>query len=168
MDNTGSSHSVHQWSFVQINLRHCRAATANLVAFMQQENIDIAFIQEPYVYNGAIKGFPLSFRIVTSSHTDAVPLAAIAIRNRFVEVFSLTQISTSSTAVCIISGCAFPSVTCISAYLSPSGNIDADVTRLSSILSQTQHSKLIAIDSNAKSPLWGPDQKTKHLLTHLK
>ena len=41
---------------VQINLHHCKAATALLARQLQLDKFDIALIQEPYLYKGVIKG----------------------------------------------------------------------------------------------------------------
>jgi len=40
----------------QINVQHSRAATDNLRQIINKENIDMALIQEPYVYQNRIKG----------------------------------------------------------------------------------------------------------------
>jgi hypothetical protein len=42
-----------------------RAAIDNLMKIMNTENIDIAFIQEPYVYQNRIKGITKGYRTYT-------------------------------------------------------------------------------------------------------
>ena len=40
----------------QVNLQHSKAATDNLMQIMSTENIEISFIQEPYIYQNRPKG----------------------------------------------------------------------------------------------------------------
>ena len=66
---------------VQINLQHKRNATSALVNFMEEENIDIVLVQEPYfnVKKRKIPGIPNQYN-VHSFQDDHSPLAAIFIR----------------------------------------------------------------------------------------
>jgi hypothetical protein len=41
-----------------VNLQHKHAATINLVQMMSENQIDPAFVQEPYIIRGCIKKFP--------------------------------------------------------------------------------------------------------------
>lgn len=41
---------------IQINLQHCKAASALLSKRLIEDNIDIALIQEPWLYKGSIRG----------------------------------------------------------------------------------------------------------------
>ena len=41
---------------VQINLHHCEAASEDLMLSMEQEGIDIALIQEPWLVRDKIRG----------------------------------------------------------------------------------------------------------------
>ena len=48
---------------MQLNLQHSRTATYNLTQIILQNNIDIAFLQEPYTVLNNVAGFPKSFKI---------------------------------------------------------------------------------------------------------
>ena len=43
-------------TIVQINLQHCKAASAELSRKFAQDNLEIALIQEPYIYNNKVVG----------------------------------------------------------------------------------------------------------------
>jgi len=46
---------------LQLNLQHSRVATANLTQIILHNNIDIAFVQEPYTLLNKVAGFPKRF-----------------------------------------------------------------------------------------------------------
>jgi Endonuclease-reverse transcriptase len=48
----------------QINLQHCKAATAELSRRFGLNHFDIALIQEPYIYNDKVRGFDSGGNIV--------------------------------------------------------------------------------------------------------
>ena len=48
---------------VQLNLQHSSVAASNLAQLVTQYNIDIAFVQEPYLIHNNVAGFPKGFRI---------------------------------------------------------------------------------------------------------
>lgn len=52
-------------SAIHINLRGSRVATAQLVQTSIQLKLDVLFIQDPYVKEGKVAGFPLGWFIAT-------------------------------------------------------------------------------------------------------
>ena len=75
----------------QINLQHSRAAKDNLMQIMNTENKDIAFIQEPYVYQYRIKGITKGYR--TYAYGEETNRAAIIIPNDTIDAIMITQCS---------------------------------------------------------------------------
>jgi exonuclease III len=65
---------------MQINLQNSRAATDNLIKLIEQDNTDIIFIQEPYLYQDSMAGISMSHRNY-SSHEEK-SRAAIIITNK--------------------------------------------------------------------------------------
>ena len=63
----------------QVNLQHSRAATDNLMQIMSTENIEISFVQEPYLYQNRPKGISTGYR--TYTHGEGKSRAAIIIAN---------------------------------------------------------------------------------------
>jgi hypothetical protein len=62
---------------IQINLKHSRAATDNLMQIIANENIDIMLVQEPYLYQEKIRGVSRKYR--TYSYAEGRRRAAIII-----------------------------------------------------------------------------------------
>jgi len=50
----------------QINLQHSRRATSNLVQLINQRNVDITYMQEPYTINNKLAGLARSHKVHTS------------------------------------------------------------------------------------------------------
>jgi len=51
---------------LQVNLQHKHAATNNLVRMMSDNQIDLAFVQEPYNICSHLAGIPKSLRTYVS------------------------------------------------------------------------------------------------------
>jgi len=76
-------------SCLQINLQHSRIATENLMKLSEQEQSDILFIQEPYLYKHRMAGMPNPYRIYTSLEDNN--RAAIVITNKKIDAVLITQ-----------------------------------------------------------------------------
>ena len=76
---------------IQINLKHSRAATDNLMQITAAENIDIILVQKPYLYQEEIRGVPRKYR--TYSYGEGNRRAAIIIANNSIEAVLITQYS---------------------------------------------------------------------------
>jgi len=75
----------------QINLQHSRAATDNIMKLTEQDNTDIVFIQEPYLYQNRIAGIIKSHRKYIS--LDDKCRAAIIITNNEIDAVLIKQLS---------------------------------------------------------------------------
>jgi hypothetical protein len=53
---------------LQVNLQHKRAATNNLVQTISESQIDLAFLQEPYIIRNNLAGIPKSLRTYVSGN----------------------------------------------------------------------------------------------------
>jgi hypothetical protein len=47
---------------MQVNLQHSRIGTDNLMKLTEQDNSDIIFIKEPYLYKNRMAGLTKSYR----------------------------------------------------------------------------------------------------------
>ena len=74
----------------QLNLQHSRTATYNLTQLILQNNIDVAFVQEPYTVLNNVAGFPKSFRIFT--HGGGRKRSSIIVNN-YVDAIAIRQLS---------------------------------------------------------------------------
>ena len=81
----------------QINLKHSRGATDNLMQIITQENTDMVMIQEPYLYQNSIKGITSGYR--TYTHGNGKSRAAILITNNTIDALLLTQYSDKDTVL---------------------------------------------------------------------
>jgi len=75
----------------QINLKHSRGVTDNLMQIITQENTDKVMIQEPYLHQNSIKEITSGYR--TYTHGNGESRAAILITNNTIDALLLTQYS---------------------------------------------------------------------------
>jgi hypothetical protein len=75
---------------VQLNLQHSRTATYNLTQLILLNNIDVAFVQEPYTVVNNVAGFPKSFRIF--AHGGGRKRSAVIINNN-IDAIVIRQLS---------------------------------------------------------------------------
>jgi len=80
----------------QINLQHSRTTTSNLVQLINQHNVDITCIQEPYSVNHKLAGLSRSHKVYTSG--DGRKRTAIVINN---DQLNFTLISQLSNEDCV-------------------------------------------------------------------
>jgi hypothetical protein len=78
-------------TFIQVNLQHSRAATANLMKAVAEDETDIIFIQEPHTIQGKISGISTRYKIFTSG-VDRCRAAAIVTNNQL-DVMLVHQMS---------------------------------------------------------------------------
>ena len=76
---------------LQLNLQHSRVATANLTQIILHNNIDVAFVQEPYTILNIVAGFPKNFKIFTCGR-DRIR-SAIIVNNNDLDAIAITQAS---------------------------------------------------------------------------
>ena len=81
----------------QINLQHSRTATNNLRQLIDQHNIDVIYIQEPYTINNMLAGLPRSHKVYTLR--DGRKRTAIVINNDQLDATLITQLSEDCVAV---------------------------------------------------------------------
>jgi len=83
--------------FYQTNLQQSRAATDNLMQIINNGNVDIALIQEQYVYQNRIKGIKSGYR--TYAYGKEKSRAAIIIPNDTLDAIMFTQCSDNNTVL---------------------------------------------------------------------
>lgn len=155
---------------LQINLRHCKIASANLAQIILDLNIDLVLIQEPYAEqskNPTPANIPPGYTSVHSLSMDHAYGAVILIK---LHLFSEgrvkhTKLDNSATMIELIT--TEGTLYFFSIYARPS--LDSPVSLLAKVLN---HSKslasrsIVAIDANSKNSLWNSattDRKGKDL-----
>jgi hypothetical protein len=135
----------------QINLQHSRAATANLMKYIADNNVNIICIQEPYTLQCRVVGVPKLYNTLTA--VKAISRAAIIVTNNRIDAMLITQLSdTDTVAVEITRGDL--KIIIASMYFDRGNPLGPDLAKIEAIL---QHAKglgvIISMDSNARSTL---------------
>jgi len=82
--------------FLQINLQHSWAATNNLMKTIEEDDIDVISIQEPYVVNNKVGGIPRNYKIL--AHGEGRHRAVIVITNKMIgDSILIRQLSDDDT-----------------------------------------------------------------------
>ena len=79
----------------QINLKHSRVATVNLMKYTADNKLDIICIQEPYINQGRTVGIDTQYKTFTAG--EAQSRGAVIITNRKVDATLITQLSDEET-----------------------------------------------------------------------
>lgn len=135
--------------FAQINLNHCRAATAELMILLESKSYDCAFVQDPYCFNNRIYSCPQSWFTISSINLKSW----LIVKNK--NLILNPQSSTLSSAIITIH---LPenNLTLISQYIPPKEDILNYLSEWSDKIDLENNSKyLIAGDFNARSTMWG-------------
>ena len=137
---------------LQINLQHSRVATANLLKIMEEENTDIACIQEPYMVGNKIGGIPLSLMVLTIGARKK--RAAIVINNKNIDTLLITQLSDEDVTV-METRVGSATLVIASMYFDIKRSIEIDLNKMQAIITYAKEMGIIfAIDSNARSTTW--------------
>jgi hypothetical protein len=150
-----SPNSTVKLKCLQVNLQHSRVATTNLTQIIQH-NIDIAFVQEPYIVHNRVAGFPKGLKIHTQG--EGRIRAAILINNYEIDAITITQ---GSNEDAVLTEIRYKGLRVFGAsiYMPIDRDINTDINTLENILQYTMgEGLLLAMDSNARSKLWHDKQ----------
>ena len=81
----------------QLNLQHSRSATYNLTQIIKQNNMDVAFLQEPYTVLNNVEEFPKSFKIF--AYGKGRKRSAITVNNNTIGAVAVKQVSNEDATV---------------------------------------------------------------------
>jgi hypothetical protein len=123
---------------IQINLKHSRAATDNLIQITATENIDITLVQEPYFYQEEIRG--VSRKDKSYSYREGRRRAAIIVANN-IGTLLITQYSDKDTVLLKIQ--ENEKFYAASIYMDYNATIVIDFKRIEIILTFTKGAKLL-------------------------
>ena len=143
----------------QINLQHCKAASAELSRRFSLNQFDIGLIQEPYIFKDKVKGLDLGDIVYFPSGSK--PRTCIYIK-RNIKYSTLPQFCTGDETTIKVflrdaSGCEFEVILC-SAYCpfdSASDPPSRSLIELTNFAKSTNKHLIIACDSNAHNVVWG-------------
>lgn len=139
---------------VQANLARAFRASENLNIYQGENSHQISVIQEPYLYQGKLIGFPLTHRVIAASgnakvatvvHDSEIKLLPIKISQKLVA----TSVTWQHHDLLIVN-----------CYAPPSEDIKDTITEIEELFAIHQFDKVLLLgDFNAKSTVWG-GQKT--------
>lgn len=143
----------------QINLQHCKEATALISRSLAVGHTEIALIQEPYIIKNEVAGLELKGYKIFTGHTSNRPRACIAIRND-IKCSSIPQFCSEDLVTIKLErgGCGDRDLILSSAYLpydsliGPPGPL---IEQLTGFCSLNKHTLVIACDANSHHIVWG-------------
>ena len=137
---------------MQINLQHSKAATANLMKIVTEDEIDIIFIPEPCTVQDKVIGIPTKYTTFTAG--EGRSRAAIVVTNKEIDAMLIRQLTdTDTVAVEVIK--RNTRIIAASMYLDRENQIENDLIKMELVLQYAKNiGVLIASDTNARSSLW--------------
>jgi endonuclease/exonuclease/phosphatase (EEP) superfamily protein YafD len=145
-------------SVIQANLHNSRCATLETLAYIRQENIDIALCQEPYNYKTSRGTYtiPALMNQRLIANNDNRFFSCLLVNNPTLNVLHLRHLSSKYVTVVSIDGISTESVFVISIYAPPNNDsIRNMVTKLQQIVTNLQDKTvLLGGDFNCRSTIW--------------
>jgi hypothetical protein len=137
---------------MQLNLQRSKPATDNLNLLMKEAHMDIALIQEPYVYQNQVTGISRKYRIFSSG--QGKKRAYIVVTNKSTDALLIHQMSEEDIVMFKITHDNKDFIT-VSIYLDIGKDITDDLNKIKNMLQLAKGmGLLVAIDSNARSKTW--------------
>lgn len=139
---------------LQLNLQHSRAATSNLTQLLTEIKIDIALLQEPYLFKNKPTGLPSKYRLY--NYGKGKCRAAILVLNKAIDALIIHQISDEDAAA-IEMRIGSLNFIAASMYFDIRQNIEIDMSKVKKIMDFAKGKGiglLVAADSNSRSRLW--------------
>lgn len=138
--------------FAQVNLQKSRINTQDFIQVINSNNIDIALIQEPYLYLNKFSHLSPDFNIIYQQDSSKIN-TAIIISKRIQTIFIHHLSYSNITVVKVVINQIEYGI--ISVYFPPKEDIKVEIMRLQNIIDNVGTEKiLIGGDINGKSPLW--------------
>jgi hypothetical protein len=119
---------------------------------MSENQIDLAFVQEPYIMSNDLAGIPELFRTYVSG--NGRKRSTLFVNNKEINILLLTQLSDEDCIVAVISyrNMKFYG---ISLYFDITEDIEMNIKKTEQILNHLKgQGLLIAVDSNVRSEIW--------------
>ena len=148
---------------VQINLHHCKAATALLERQLKLNKFDIALIQEPYIYKGAIRGLGGTGGTIYQHCSTNDMRTCIYVRNGLNAMPLYNFCSRDLTTIKVRTGGPDANILIASAYL-PYEDREPPTTLVRDLVNHGHRNNLdllLGCDANAHHTVWGSSDVNK-------
>ncbi|XP_053956259.1 uncharacterized protein LOC128861906 [Anastrepha ludens] len=155
---SGGDEEERSWrmNILQINLQHSKAASANLLIHLEQDEADIVLIQEPWLSSNGISGLRTkSYKLVAYSRTGK-PRSCILIR-RELNAFILHNFSNEDIVTVSLEGPA-GKLWLMSVYMAHDDEVESPPALLRETLAEAKRRKIgviIGTDANSHHTCWG-------------
>lgn len=157
--------STDKITILHQNLQHCRAATLELIENCNELNASIMCIQEPYVYQGTVRGLP-GQNLYCSNQLN--PLAAIVSYTNNALIISKY---TTRTCCCVLFQTQTPFLLCSVYYSRNADNLLEELSHLERLIEEYNELPIIITgDFNAWHSTWGSqldDRRGEEILEFL-
>lgn len=145
---------------MQLNMRRSAVVTGEVRQLVADKRLDVLLLQEPYVrkqsQSHTFYGLGINMRI--AAVRSQRPWAAVAVCNPKLDLLFVSQLSTTH-CVCVevqAPGFSFYVASC---YFQYSDEIEKHLGHLEKVLHSLRGKRLlVALDANARSSLWGPQE----------
>lgn len=146
--NSSQISNSEELTFLQINLNHCKDANTNLVTYITENKIDIIALQDPYLRNKNLFGFPLDW----IKHSSENGSAWIVVANKSL-IVNKQQSFRSSAFITVQTNNSTYIIG--SQYCPPSENLKLNLDEWIGPLITAKNDKILIMgDFNASSPQW--------------
>jgi len=135
----------------KINLQHSKTATDNLMELIGKEELDVVFIQEPYIIHNRVVGITKRYRTFTS--TIGRSRTATVITNNQIDAFLIREATDKNTVVVEISLGNLKFYT-VNMYLDITEKLDKYNEQINDILQLANTRGLLITMDNSKSRTW--------------
>lgn len=134
-------------NILQLNARHTKRCHDFIQMYLKDKDIDIMIIQEPYLTNNKLAGYPYGSKLFQSCVNN--PRAGVIICNPNIDGCLLNQFTDRDFVTVEIT---YKSNKCI--IVSGYFDIEVDLKVLNVINSYTESRIILGIDTNCRSKLW--------------
>lgn len=150
---------MNSLKIVQLNMGRGAIVNDQLVHFCQNNNEDIALIQEPYTRRGLLVGLetaPLRTQLCPGEHrrNNIIHGSGIVVFNPHLKVLAREDLTTENFTVMSVEMAGNQSITLISAYFKFRVPTNVHITALGNIIDKLDGDYIIGADVNAFSRRW--------------
>ncbi|XP_049306182.1 uncharacterized protein LOC125776693 [Bactrocera dorsalis] len=142
--------------FFQINLHHAKAASANLLLRLEQDEADVVLIQEPWLSGNGISGLSTKSHKLLTAKDAGRSRACVLVRNELT-VFLLPNFSNADIVTAKLE-CKTGNVWLISAYMPHDDKVEPPPALLRRTLAEASRNGagvIIGSDANSRHSIWG-------------
>ncbi|XP_049315761.1 uncharacterized protein LOC125779165 [Bactrocera dorsalis] len=142
--------------FLQINLQHSKAASANLLLRLEQDEADVVLIQEPWLTSSGISGLRTKSHKLLANNDVGRNRACMLVRNELT-VFLLPNFSNADIVTAKLE-CDTGNVWIISAYMPHDDAVEPPPALLRRTLAEASRNGadvIIGSDANSRHSIWG-------------